>query len=139
MKRVQKNFESDPMKNFFVKAKPSAVWKQKITNWSSWFNNEKKKPGKKKKFGKFAETCPKKVWVRSGTKNFFASKTLWLSNSKKSRTEVRDLIIPRASSVPPAHQRDTKYPSGPPKGYEISLRDILIILINYFNLAPNLI
>ena len=53
-------------------------------------NKKKKKPGKKKKSGNLMKRTQKN-FERDPEKNFFASETLWLSESKKSRTEVRDL------------------------------------------------
>ena len=60
-------------------------------------NNEKKQKKNKtrpknEKFGKFAETRPKKMWARYDNKKFFLSKTRFpAGKNSKSRTEVRDL------------------------------------------------
>ncbi len=52
---------------------------------------KKKKKPHKKKFRKFAEMRGKKFSARSDEKFFLAERNPLLSESKKSRTEVRDL------------------------------------------------
>ena len=63
MKRAQKNFERDPSKKIFMRAKPYAVRKQKIMNKVRdliIIIKKKKTRQKKKKVGKFDETHQKK-------------------------------------------------------------------------------
>ena len=92
MKRAQKNFERDPRKKYFLRERNPTLCKSKKSRTEVRdLIIKKKKPGKKKS-REIWWNVPKKILSAIREKNFFASETLLLSKSKKSRTEVRDLI-----------------------------------------------
>ena len=79
---------------YLVRFRRSSRRKVRKTRRNNNNNNKKKKNrAKKKSSGNLLKRAQKKFERDPRTKNFFASETLRLSKSKKSRTEVRDLII----------------------------------------------